>query len=402
MVNPSINERGSKLDRLQLVALVVLMFIGTLFVYSATMVNPLETQKAWFAQTWFHQVIWYALGIGVGAALCLVDYHTLARWSFVAYGATIICLVAVLIPHIGVIHGGARRWIELPFFQFQPSEFAKLAFILAAANFLSRPPDELKQAAVFWKGIGLMMLPFFLILKEPDLGSALVLVPTGLVMMFVAGTPRHYLLKLIGGVGILCVLFVADVVFAPRALQIPMQEYQRQRLLVYFGKDFADPNATPEQKLAARELQRKSSYQGRQALISVGSGGLLGKGWHSGDQTKLGFLPPGAAHNDFIFSVIAEEEGFVGSIVVLTLYAVVLFTGLRIAGQARDRLGKLVAVGVVTLLFSHVFINIGMNIRIVPVTGIPLPLLSYGGSSVLCSLIALGLMQNVHIHRRGY
>jgi rod shape determining protein RodA len=402
MVNPSINERGTKLDRLQLVALVVLMFIGTMFVYSATMVNPLETQKAWFAQTWFHQVIWYALGIGVGAALCLVDYHTIARWSLVIYWGMILCLVAVLIPHIGVIHGGARRWIDLPFFQFQPSEFAKLAFILAAANFLSRPPDELKQPAVFWKGIGLMVLPFFLILKEPDLGSALVLVPTGLVMMFVAGTPRHYLLKLIGGVGILCVLFVADVVFAPRALQIPMQEYQRQRLLVYFGKDFADPNATPEQKLAARDLQRKSSYQGRQALISVGSGGLLGKGWHSGDQTKLGFLPPGAAHNDFIFSVIAEEEGFVGSIVVLTLYAAVLFTGLRIAGQARDRLGKLVAVGVVTLLFSHVFINIGMNIRIVPVTGIPLPLLSYGGSSVLCSLIALGLMQNVHIHRRGY
>ena len=146
----------------------------------------------------------------------------------------------------------------------------------------------------------------------------------------------------------------------------------------------------------------KDRIKVRQALISVGSGGLLGKGWRKGDQTALGFLPPGAAHNDFIFSVIAEEEGFVGSIVVLTLYAVVLFTGLRIAGQARDRLGKLVAVGVVTLLFSHVFINIGMNIRIVPVTGIPLPLLSYGGSSVLCSLIALGLMQNVHIHRRGY
>ena len=139
-----------------------------------------------------------------------------------------------------------------------------------------------------------------------------------------------------------------------------------------------------------------------QALISVGSGGLWGKGWGQGSQTALGFLPAGAAHNDFIFSVIAEEEGFVGSVVVLTLYAVVLFTGLRIAGQARDRLGKLMAVGVVTLLFSHVFINIGMNIRIVPVTGIPLPLLSYGGSSVLCSLIALGLMQNVYIHRRGY
>jgi rod shape determining protein RodA len=207
---------------------------------------------------------------------------------------------------------------------------------------------------------------------------------------------------MVGGVGILCALFVADVVFAPRALQIPMQEYQRQRLLVYFGANFADANATPEQKAEARELQRKSSYQGKQALISVGSGGFWGAGWCNGKQTSLQFMPPGAAHNDFIFSVIAEEEGFVGSILVLTLYAVVLFTGLRIAGQARDRLGKLVAVGVVTLLFSHIFINIGMNIRIVPVTGIPLPLLSYGGSSVLCSLIALGLLQNVHIHRRGY
>jgi rod shape determining protein RodA len=223
------------------------------------------------------------------------------------------------------------------------------------------------------------------------------------VMMFVAGTPKKYLLKLGAIAGIFVVLLLADILFAPRALQIPiLQDYQRQRLLVYFGKDFADANATPAQKAEARSVQFESSYQGRQAMISVGSGGLLGKGWCKGDQTSLGFLPWEEAPNDFIFSVIAEEEGFVGSIVVLTLYAVVLFTGLRIAGQARDRLGKLVAVGVVTLLFNHVFINIGMNIRIVPVTGIPLPLLSYGGSSVLCSLIALGLMQNVHIHRRGY
>ena len=402
MVDASINEHHPSPDRLQLAALAALMFIGAAFVFSATAVNPLESQKVWFTQIWFHQVIWYVLGIGVSAALCFVDYHMIARWSLAIYWGMILCLVAVLIPHIGVIHGGARRWIDLPFFQFQPSEFAKLSFILAAANFLSRPPDELSHPAVFWKGIGLMLLPFVLILKEPDLGSALVLLPTGVMMMFVAGTPKRYLLKMVGGVGILCALFVADVVFAPRALQIPMQEYQRQRLLVYFGANFADANATPEQKAEARELQRKSSYQGKQALISVGSGGFWGAGWCNGKQTSLQFMPPGAAHNDFIFSVIAEEEGFVGSILVLTLYAVVLFTGLRIAGQARDRLGKLVAVGVVTLLFSHVFINIGMNIRIVPVTGIPLPLLSYGGSSVLCSLIALGLLQNVHIHRRGY
>jgi len=142
--------------------------------------------------------------------------------------------------------------------------------------------------------------------------------------------------------------------------------------------------------------------QVRQALIAVGDGGFWGRGWRQGKQTALQFLPPGAAHNDFIFSVIAEEKGFVGSVVVLALYAVVLFSGIRIAGQARDRLGKMIAVGVVTLIFSHVFVNIGMNIRIVPVTGIPLPLLSYGGSSVLGSLIALGMLQNVYMYRKVY
>jgi rod shape determining protein RodA len=403
MTNDPLNEKHNKLDRLQLIALAGLMLLGAAFVFSATMVSPFEMEKLWFAQVWFRQVIWYALGIGAAAAVCLVDYHTLARWSLVAYWAMILCLLAVLVPFIGQTHGwGARRWIDLPFFQFQPSEFAKLAFILAGANFLSRPPDELKQPEVFWQGIGLLLLPFLLILKEPDLGSALVLLPTGLVMMLVAGTPKQFLLRLVGGVGIVAMLFLADVLFAPPHWRAPMQDYQRQRLLVYFGADFAPPNASPKEKAEARRLQGEKSYQVRQALISVGSGGIWGKGWRQGQQTALSFLPSGAAHNDFIFSVIAEEEGFVGSVVVLTLYAVVLFTGLRIAGQARDRLGKLVAVGVVTLLFSHVFINIGMNIRIVPVTGIPLPLLSYGGSSVLCSLIALGLMQNVYMNRRGY
>ena len=401
-VNPIPRE---SFDRLQIAALVGLMFIGAAFVFSATMVNDIELDKAWYAQVWFRQVIWYALGLGIAAALCLVDYHTLARWSFVAYWLMILCLVAVLIPHVGLMRFGARRWIDLGFFQFQPSEFAKLAFILAGANFLSRPPDELKQPLIFWQGIGLMMLPFFLILKEPDLGSALVLLPTGLVMMLVAGTPRRYLLKLVGIVGLLATLFVVDIKFLPTRWQVPMQDYQRNRLLIYFGRnytDFAPPNATPAELQRRRQQQANDGYNIHQALISVGSGGLIGKGWRQGTQNALGYLPRAVAHNDFIFSVIAEEEGFVGSVIVLTLYAVVLFTGLRIAGSARDRLGKLVAVGVVTLIFSHVFINIGMNIRIMPVTGVPLPLLSYGGSSVLCSLIAVGLMQNIHIHRRGY
>jgi rod shape determining protein RodA len=403
MFEATLNERQARIDKFQLLAVGGLMLLGALFVYSATTVSDSVSSAPWHKQLYIRQIVWYAIGFGAATVLCFVDYHTLARWSFVAYWGAILLLIAVLIPGIGSVRYGAQRWIDLGMFQFQPSEFAKLAFILAQAHFLSRPVDELRQVANFWKPIGLMLLPFALIMKEPDLGSALVLLPTGLVMLLVAGTPRRYLLRLVGGVGILGALFLVDVLFAPPGwYQIKLEDYQRHRLLTYFGRDFAPPNATPEQLRRARELQQAKSYQVRQALISVGSGGLWGKGWREGTQSSRGFLPRGAAHNDFIFSVIAEEKGFVGSVTVLTLYAVILFTGIRIASQARDRLGKLMAVGVVTLLFSHVFINIGMNIRLMPVTGVPLPLLSYGGSSVLSSLIAIGILQNVYIYRKAY
>jgi rod shape determining protein RodA len=397
------NEQQPRIDRLQVAALCGLMLLGAAFVYSAMMASGSFSTAPLYDQMWFRQIIWYVLGVGAAVILCLVDYRVMARWSFVIYWFTVLLLVLVLIPGIGSMRFNARRWFDLRFFQFQPSEFAKLAFILAQAHFLSRPAEELRRLFVVGKALGLMLLPFALIMKEPDLGSALVLLPTGLVILFAAGAPQRFLFRLLAGVGILAGLFLADILFTPPGWwQIKLEDYQRQRLLVYFGADFAPANASLEEKARARRLQVEKSYQVRQALISVGSGGLWGKGWHRGEQVALQFLPPGAAHNDFIFSVIAEEKGFVGSILVLTLYGVVLFTGIRIASQARDRLGRLMAVGVVTLFFSHVFINIGMNIRIVPVTGIPLPLLSYGGSSVLGSLIAIGMLQNVHIHRKGY
>ena len=407
MFEATLNDRQPRIDKLQLFALFGLMLLGVAFVYRAKMVSESFRALPWYSQSWIRQIVWYGLGTGVAIALCFVNYHTFTRWAFVAYWASIITLVAVLIPGIGTTHGwGARRWIDLGVFQFQPSEFAKIGFILAQAHFLSRPVEELRLPANFWKAIGLMLLPFALIFKEPDLGSALVLVPTGLAMMFVAGTPRKYLVRLIGGVGLVAALFLVDVLFAPPGWwQVPLHSYQRNRLLVYFGRDytrFAPPNATPAELQRLRKQQFDDSHNVRQALISVGSGGLTGKGWRQGTQNALGYLPRAVAHNDFIFSVIAEEKGFVGSVTVLTLYGVILFTGLRIAGQARDRLGKVLAAGVVTLLFSHVFINIGMNIRLMPVTGVPLPLLSYGGSSVLCSLIAMGLLQNVYLHRKGY
>jgi rod shape determining protein RodA len=230
-----------------------------------------------------------------------------------------------------------------------------------------------------------------------------VLLPTGLAILFVAGIPRRHLVRLLGGVGLLGALFVVNVLFMPPSWQIKLEDYQRRRLLVYFGKEDAPALGAPRaERERLRRQQSDDSHNVRQALISVGSGGLTGKGWRQGTQNALGYLPRPVAHNDFIFSVIAEESGFVGSVIVLTLYGVVLFCGIRIAGQARDRLGKMMAVGVVALLFSHVFINIGMNIRLMPVTGVPLPLLSYGGSSVLGSLIAMGILQNVYIYRKAY
>jgi rod shape determining protein RodA len=187
MFEPINSDQQPRVDKLQLFAVAGLMILGTAFVYSATMVGGTDFPAPWFHQKWFHQIIWYGLGLGAALTLCLVDYHSLARWSTVVYWLTVIALVAVLIPGIGTTHGwGARRWINLGFFQFQPSEFAKIAFLFALANFLSRPADELRLPGNFIKALLMAFVPFVLILKEPDLGSSLVFMPTALVMMLVA------------------------------------------------------------------------------------------------------------------------------------------------------------------------------------------------------------------------
>ena len=396
-----INERQSRLDWLMLASLAGLMLVGLAFVYSATEVRDSSATTPFYNELWFRQALWYTIGLAGAAAICVVDYHILARWSLVAYAVTILMLVAVLIPGVGAERFGARRWIDLGPFSLQPSEFSKLACILALGNFLSRPLDELRSLKNFFKALAMIGVPFLMIMTEPDLGSALILIPIGLTMLFVSGVPARYLNTMLGLAAGLVTLIMVDILYAPKGWQIPLEEYQKRRLYTYFGVDGISSSASPAEKAQARREQRNYSYNVEQALISVGSGGLLGKGWNQGTQNALGFLPRAVAHNDFIFSVIAEEKGFMGSVTVLALYSVLLFTGIRVAGQARDRLGKLLAVGVIAMLASHVFINIGMNIRLMPVTGVPLPLLSYGGSSVLCSLIATGLLQNVYRHRRS-
>lgn len=398
-----INESAPRLDWLLLLAMLGLMAFGVAFIYSATQVNESLRNVPWYQQRFVMQIIWYGLGLAVATVVCLYNYHHIASFAFLAYWGTIFLLVLVLIPHVGAFRFGARRWLDLGFMQLQPSELAKLAFILAQAYFLSQHHHEIHQRNILWKSLGMTTLPFLLIMKEPDLGSALIFLPIGLIMLLVAGVPLNFLGKLGVAGGLLAGILLVDVLYAPAGWRVPMEDYQRRRLLVFFGLDyakFAPPNATAAERQRLRTQQQNDEYNSRQALISVGSGGLTGKGWQKGSQIALGYLPRAVAHNDFIFSVIAEESGFVGSVCIVTLYGVVLFSGIRIASRARDRLGRLLAVGVVTLIFTHVFINIGMNIRLMPVTGVPLPLLSYGGSSVLGSLIALGLLQNVHLHQR--
>lgn len=397
-----LKPQTAEVDWPMILAVLGLMTIGTLFIASTTLAREGAETLPWHRQEHYKQLIWYAAGTGLGVAVCCLGHSSIARWSLVCYWVSILLLVAVLIPGIGTQHGwGARRWIDLGPFQFQPSEVAKLTFLLMMAHYLSRPAAELRQPMTFVKALGMSLLPCALILKEPDLGSALVFVPMGLAMMFVAGVPGRFLWRLIGGAGLIVVLLLADILIAPSEWQIKLEPYQRRRLMVYFGVNFVPPQASEAQRQRALQEYRDASHNVQQALISVGSGGLVGKGWRRGTQNTLGYLPRAVAHNDFIFSIVAEESGFVGGAAVLGLYAVVLLRGLRIASQARDRLGALLAVGITALFFCHIFINIGMNIRLTPVTGIPLPLLSYGGTSVLCSMIAVGLLQSVYRSSRN-
>ena len=378
-----------------------LMIISAMFIFSTTGGTEITRGVPWYQWTATRQVIAFGIGLFVVLGLSLVDYSRMARWAMVGYWVSIALLLAVHV--LGTSRNGARRWLDLGPIQFQPSELAKLTFLFAMANFLARPSSELRSPSVFLKTLMLTLLPLGLILKQPDLGSSLVFLPITLVMMLVAGVPQRFVIKLLGGAFLIVSLIAIDIFVAPETWRlIRLQDYQRERLLVYFNADFAPASATPEQRQRAAQRKRQMSWNVEQALISVGSGGFTGKGWREGTQHRLGYLPRLGAHNDFIFSVIAEERGFIGSVAVVTLYGIVLFSGIKTAGESRDRLGRLLATGIVTLFFTHIFVNIGMNIKLMPVTGIPLPLLSAGGTSVLCSLIAVGVLQNIHLYRKRY
>jgi rod shape determining protein RodA len=361
----------SRMDWLLLFATLALAAGSVLFVYSASYRGPGQPMPDFFKM----QMVWFGVGLLLYLGVALMDYRLVCQWAAVWYTVAIGLLILVLLAGSRV--HGSRSWLGWGGLGIQPAEYAKLATIVAVSYYLfHRTPEARRQWRTVGGALTLVAAPLALILVQPDLGSALVLIPIGFGLLFVAGVRvKHLVLVALLGLAL-----------APAAWT-QLKDYQKARLTV-----FLDPNRDP---LGA-------GWNLNQSLIAVGSGGLTGKGYLRGTQNLLGYLPRTVAPNDFLFSVIAEEKGFVGSACVVGLYAVILFSGLRIAAAARDRLGMLLAAGVVAMLFFHVFVNVGMTIGLMPITGLPLPLLSYGGSFVLASMTALGLLQNVWIHRRIY
>jgi len=360
-----------RMDWLLTIAIVLLAIGSVAFIYSASYRGPGQPMPDYYRM----QIVWFVIGAVLYVAASVVDYRWVCQWATVWYVISIALLLLVLVAGTKVY--GARRWLGWGRFGIQPSEVAKLAVVIAVSYYLFHRTAEMRrQWATIGGALAIVVMPLALIFAQPDLGSAVILVAVTLGLLFVAGVRLKHL----------AVLVVAGLLAMP-VVWWQMHEYQKARLTV-----FLDPSRDP---LGA-------GWNLNQSLIAVGSGGLTGKGYLQGTQNLLGYLPRTVAPNDFLFSVIAEEKGFVGSLCVVGLFAVILFRGLRIAAEARDRLGMLLATGIVGLLFFHVFVNIGMTIGLLPVKGLPLPLLSYGGSFVLATLTALGLLQNVWIHRRNY
>jgi rod shape determining protein RodA len=342
-------------------AVLALCAIGLAQIYSATG-GP--------TRVYYTQI--YAIGLGLVAMLaCMtIDYRSLADKSHLIYLAIVVVLAGVLF--FGAVRGGSRRWIDLGVFNLQPSEFAKMVLALVLAKMLgeTRRPALTNNDLLF--DAVLTAVPVLLIARQPDLGTAVTLLPILAAVAYVAGMPMRYL----------GVVTVVAMLAAPLAYEFGLQEYQRERI-----STFLDPAQDP----------RGAGYQQIQARITVGSGGLWGKGFMEGTQGQLRFLP--VAHNDFIFSVLAEERGLAGVIAVLGLYLFVILRSLDAAKLAKDRIGAYIVVGVLASFMFQVVYNISMSAGLAPVKGLTLPLMSYGGSSMIATLASFGLILNVRMRR---
>jgi rod shape determining protein RodA len=342
-------------------AVLAICALGLAMIYSAT---------GGASRVYWTQV--YALGLGlVAMMICLaVDYRSLADKSHWIYLAMMLLLAGVLF--FGAVRGGSRRWIDLGSLNLQPSEFAKAVLALMLAKMLGEERRPALTNNDLFIAASLTAVPFLLIVRQPDLGTAATLLPILLVVAYVAGMPMKYVY--IGA--------LVAVLAAPIAYRFALQDYQRERIAT-----FLDPAQDP----------RGAGYQQIQARITVGSGGMWGKGFMEGTQGQLRFLP--VSHNDFIFSVLAEEQGLVGVLVALGLYLFVIMRALEAARLAKDRLGAYLVLGVLSSFTFQVIYNITMSAGLAPVKGLTLPLMSYGGSSMIATLAGFGLILNVRMRR---
>ena len=378
---PSLRERAldresplRRLDWILVLAVAGLIAIGSLLVWSATrarMENAGLDPQAFLKKHLINAVI----GLTLASVAALVDYRSLRAYAPIVYVASCLGLLAVLSP-LGATINGAHSWIVLPAgFEVQPSEFAKVAIVVGLAMLLSeaRDSDSTPRDIDVVLVLSLCAVPMGLIMLQPDLGTTVVLVFIILGVLSVSGAPARWV------VGLLVAGVVAGGVVAPHILSA----YQKDRFAA-----FANPSADP----------RGVGYNTRQARTAIGSGGLTGKGLFHGTQTQGRFIPE--QQTDFVFTVAGEELGLAGSGSIILLIGLVLWRGLRIASLATDPFGRLVAAGVVSWFAFQSFVNIGMTLGIMPVTGLPLPFISYGGSAMFANLIAIGLLQNVHMRNQ--
>lgn len=358
-----------KVDIGLVVGILGLCGFGLLMIYSATFGMEKETGDVFFF--FKRQLSWIILGLTAMVLLIFFDYTRLRGYIFPIYITVVFLLLLVLF--VGGKEVGAQRWISIGAFQLQPSEFTKVALIVCLAGILSARDEDVPTYKRLLYLFGLLSLPLFLVFLQPDLGTALVLLIILMGILLASGISwRYYIAIVLAGV-ILCLIILQVGV---------LKDYQIKRLVVFINPDI-DPLG--------------AGYNLLQSKIAIGSGRLAGKGLFSGTQTNLNFLP--TRHTDFIFSVVGEELGFLGAALLLGLFSLVVWRGIRVAALSRNLFGALVAIGVITMWAFQILVNVGMTMGIMPITGIPLPFVSYGGSAMLANLLSAGLLFNIYAHR---
>jgi len=355
-----------RFDWVSLASALLLSTLGLIVLYSSAIksiqvTNQLDTSR---------QIIYVLVGLGLMVFMSRLDYRVLKNYNYILYGLMLALLFAVDI--FGATRLGATRWINIGFFQFQPSEFAKLCLIVVLASFFARNYDRSDHLRYLIYSFMFLVVPIGLVMAQPDLGTALVMIFIWLCMALATRVKKRWFVAF-------GALFISLFpIILPR-----LQTYQRDRILTFFN-----PTANPT----------TTGYNVNQAIIAVGSGGWLGRGLGAGSQSQGNFLP--SQHTDFIFAVLAEKLGFVGSALVIILFLILTARILLLSIASADRFGSFLAIGIAAMFLFHFFVNVGMNLGLLPVTGIPLPFLSAGGTSMLVSMIALGVVQSIYLHRK--